>query len=107
METIGFIVLACWGASSLVALVLIFLYKKRGEMIKYDNPSPPPNDNEINISFESKEQLKRFIEMNIPLAISPKKPAKTTFVNPFTSQHARTKITEAIVDAIMKRKLNE
>lgn len=42
METTGFIVLGIWAISAIIALVLIFKFKDRGEMPRYDAPPPPP-----------------------------------------------------------------
>lgn len=51
--------------------------------------------------FSSKEQLAKHITTHIPIAIKPTKPAKTTFVTPFTSNNARQIVEDAIVECLL------
>ena len=51
--------------------------------------------------FSSKEQLQSYITTHIPIAVKPIKPAKTTFVNPFTSNNARQIVEDAIVECLL------
>lgn len=56
----------------------------------------------IQLKFNSTEDLKTFLELNIPFAIKPTRPAKTTFINPFTSANAQNVIVEALTEALIK-----
>ena len=47
-------------------------------------------------------EIKRFIEWHIPFAVKPKRNAKTMFVNPFTSIHARDQVIEVLTKAFFK-----
>lgn len=51
--------------------------------------------------FSSKEQLSKHITTHIPFAVKPIKKAKTTFVNPFTSNNARQIVEDAIVECLL------
>jgi hypothetical protein len=51
--------------------------------------------------FSSKEELREFIQLHFPIAIKPKKPAKTMFISPVTSANAQKVIIDCLVDAFL------
>ncbi len=51
--------------------------------------------------FSSRNELKTYLQMHMPIAIRPTKPAKTTFVAAFTSVNAEQIVLEAMVDALI------
>lgn len=53
--------------------------------------------------FETREEVESFLLRHMPLAIKPKKEAKTMFVSPFTSNHAGTTVLTVLTDAIWLR----
>jgi len=59
--------------------------------------------NTNNKNTERKE-LRKFIEKNMPIGIRPTRQAKTTFVRPFTSNHARMVVIDALVEAFFNQK---
>jgi hypothetical protein len=50
--------------------------------------------------FESKDQLRLFLEWKVPLGIKPLRPAKTMFVDPFSSRNAKEVVLDSLVDAL-------
>jgi len=55
---------------------------------------------DINLHFRSKQELRNFIAMHLPIAVRPTKPAKTTFVSAFTSVNAQDVVVDALVEAL-------
>jgi len=51
-----------------------------------------------------RKELRKFIEKNMPIGVCPTRPAKTTFVRPFTSNHARMVVIDALVEAFFQKK---
>jgi hypothetical protein len=58
---------------------------------------------EINLKFKSIDELRLFIQMNMPIAIKPTKKAKTQLINPFTSENARSICIDSITQGIIKQ----
>ena len=55
----------------------------------------------VNASFSSKEELRTFIQMHLPIAIRPTKPAKTMFVSPFTSHNSEKVVVDSLVESFL------
>jgi hypothetical protein len=52
-------------------------------------------------TFTTKEELRHHIDMNMPFAVRATRPAKTTFVNPFTSANARESCINEMVKCLI------
>ena len=62
----------------------------------------------IILRFESKQDLKNYIVLNMPLGIKPVGRSKYVFISPFTSVNAREICIDTIVDSLIAlHKLNE
>ena len=58
-------------------------------------------DNSININLPKKRaDIETLLHLHTPVLVRPAKHAKTTFVNVFTSNHARQMCLDAIVDKL-------
>lgn len=55
----------------------------------------------VNARFSSETELRTFIQMHLPIAIRPTKPAKTMFVGAFTSANAEKVVVDALVEAFL------
>jgi len=51
-----------------------------------------------------KDKLHDFIWAHTPIAIRPTKPAKTLFISPFTSNHAREVVIDSLTEAFLIKK---
>jgi hypothetical protein len=56
----------------------------------------------MNNLFKSQEEAIQWVKEVTPFAIKPKREAKTTFINPFTSVNAFEIITDVIGEEIFK-----
>jgi len=55
----------------------------------------------VNARFSSENELRTFIQMHLPIAIKPTKPAKTMFVGAFTSANAEKVVVDCLVEAFL------
>lgn len=53
--------------------------------------------------FQRKEDLHKFICLNTPICVKPKKKAKTMFVGVFTSEHALDCVVDKLTDSIWEK----
>jgi hypothetical protein len=58
----------------------------------------------VNACFTSREQLRTFIQMHIPMAVKPTKPAKTMLVSAFRSANAENIVIDMLTDAFLNRR---
>lgn len=58
------------------------------------------------MNFNTKEELKNFIQLNAPLVIYPKREANTKFVSPWASNHGRDTVIDVLASKLWQ-KLNE
>lgn len=56
-----------------------------------------------NNPFPTKEDLHKFISLNIIFCVKPKKKAKTMFVGVFTSEHALNEVVDKLTDSIWEK----
>ena len=55
----------------------------------------------VNAHFSSENELRTFIQMHLPIAVRPTKPAKTIFVSPFTSHNAEKVVVDSLVESFL------
>lgn len=56
-----------------------------------------------NLPFKTKDDIREFIYLNIPFAVKPTKPAKTTYVSTFTSQNAMDQVIDGLTEKIWEK----
>ena len=52
--------------------------------------------------FKTEEEAIEWVEMRLPIAIKPSKPAKTQFLSPFTSSHAYREVAKILGKQLFK-----
>ena len=52
--------------------------------------------------FASEEDAIKWVGLNIPWAVKPKKKAKTIFINPFSSRHAHDVVVQSLGKQLFK-----
>ena len=57
--------------------------------------------------FESKDALKRYIQLTIPFMMKPLRPAKKTFIGIFRNIKAQEKVEDELTESIWRRLNNE